>query len=45
MNPNLNGEWIQAKIGEETKAIFNQEFSTKQISLRIKWIIKCFFIK
>ena len=45
MNPNLNGEGMQAKIGEETEAIFNQEFWTKQISLRIKWIDKCFFIK
>ena len=36
MNPNLNGEGMQAKIGEETEAIFNQEFWTKQISLRIK---------
>ena len=30
MNPNLNGEGMQAKIGEETEAIFNQEFWTKQ---------------
>ena len=29
MNPNLNVEGMQAKIGEETEAIFNQEFLTK----------------
>ena len=29
MNQNLNGEGIQAKIGEENEAIFNQEFYTK----------------
>ena len=30
MNPNLNGEGLQAKVCEETESIFNQEFWTKQ---------------
>ena len=30
MNQNLNAEGLQAKIGEKTEAIFNQEFLIKQ---------------